>query len=192
MEATVFYLLMLKKVYRFKENSVTKDYSLCLGNVSKGFMISNMNKTELKGVAIFFSFDFNPSDTNDIIDIYKYLMKRTCYKKMFGLIKKIVIGLLTGPVNGSNQTKCVSLSNRKYMSQLTSINLPTNEYIQEFQYYPFAVKLDLCVGSCDTLNDLSNKVYLPNKTQDLNLRVFNTITGINKSKTLRKHISREY
>ena len=56
MEATVFYLLMLKKVYRFKENSVTKDYSLCLGNVSKDFMISNMNKTGLKGVAIFFFF----------------------------------------------------------------------------------------------------------------------------------------
>ena len=38
------------------------------------------------------------------------------------------------------------------------INLHTNEYNQEFHYYPFAVKLDKCVGSCNTLNDLSNKV----------------------------------
>ena len=38
---------------------------------------------------------------------------------MFGLIKKIVIGLLTGLVNGSNHTKCVSLSNQKCMIQLT-------------------------------------------------------------------------
>ena len=30
---------------------------------------------------------------------------------MFGLIKKIFIRLLTGLVNGSNHTKCVSLSN---------------------------------------------------------------------------------
>ena len=30
---------------------------------------------------------------------------------MFGLIKKIFVGLLTGLVNGSNQTKCVSLRN---------------------------------------------------------------------------------
>ena len=31
-----------------------------------------------------------------------------------------------------------------------------------------------------TLNDLSNKVYVPNKTEDLNLSVFNMITGINE------------
>ena len=38
-------------------------------------------------------------------------MKRTWYKIMFGLIKKIFIGLLTSLVDGSNRTKCVSLSN---------------------------------------------------------------------------------
>ena len=32
---------------------------------------------------------------------------------MFELITKILIGLLTGLVNGSNHTKCVSLSNQK-------------------------------------------------------------------------------
>ena len=51
--------------------------------------------------------------------------------------------------------------------------------------------LDKCVGSFNTLNDLSNKVCVPNKTQDLNLSVFNMIKGINESKTIRKHISCE-
>ena len=32
---------------------------------------------------------------------------------MFGLIKKMFIGLLTGLVNGSNHAKCVSLTNQK-------------------------------------------------------------------------------
>ena len=40
-------------------------------------------------------------------------MKRSGYKIMFVLIKKKFIGLLTGLVNGSNHTKCVSLSNYK-------------------------------------------------------------------------------
>ena len=53
------------------------------------------------------------------------------------------------------------------------------------------VKLDRCVGSCNTLNDLSNKVYVPNQIEDLNLGAFNMITGINESKTLAKHISCE-
>ena len=70
---------------------------------------------------------------------------------MFGLIKKIFIRLLTGLVNGSNHTKCVLLSNQKCMIQPTLINLHPNEYSQEFHYYPFAVKLDRCVGSRNIL-----------------------------------------
>ena len=65
------------------------------------------------------------------------------------------------------------------MIQLTLINLDPNEYSQEFWYYPFAVKLDRCVGIGITLNDLSNKVCVPNKTEDLNLSMFNMIRGIN-------------
>ena len=77
------------------------------------------------------------------------------------------------------------------MTQPTLINLYSNEYSQEFHYYPFAVKLDRCVGSCNTLNDLSNKACVPNKTDDLNLSLFNMITRINEPKTLTKHISCE-
>ena len=45
---------------------------------------------------------------------------------------------------------------------------------------PFVVKLDRCVGNCNNFNDLSDKIYVPNKTEDLNLNVVNMITGINK------------
>ena len=42
---------------------------------------------------------------------------------MFGLIKKIFIGLLTRLVNGPNRIKCLSsLSNQKCMIQPTLIN----------------------------------------------------------------------
>ena len=67
------------------------------------------------------------------------------------------------------------------MIQSTLINLRPNEHSQEFHYYPFAVKLDRCVGSCNTLNDLSNKVCVANKTNDLNLSVFSIIASINES-----------
>ena len=89
------------------------------------------------------------------------------------------IVLLSNIVNGSNYTKCVSLSNQKFMPQPTLINLNPNEYIQEFHYYPFIAKLDRSVGYCNTLNDLSDKACAPNKTKDLNWSVFITITGIN-------------
>ena len=110
---------------------------------------------------------------------------------MFGLTKKILIGILTDLVNESNHTKCVSLSNQKCMIQPTLINLHSNEYNQEFNFSSFVVKSDRCVGSCNTLNNLSNKVRVPSKTEDLNLSMLNVITEINESKTSTKHISCE-
>ena len=46
--------------------------------------------------------------------------------------------------------------------------------------YTTAFKLDRCVGSFNTINNLSNKVYVPNKTEDLKIGLFNMITGTKK------------
>ena len=105
---------------------------------------------------------------------------------MFGLIKKNIYGI----VHASNHTKCVSLSNQTCMTLPTVINLHLNEYSQDFHYYSFVVKLDRFVGSCNTLNDLSNKVCISNKAEDLKVSMFYMIKGINKSKI--KHISCKY
>ena len=42
---------------------------------SKDFTINTMKKTRLKRIINFFSIDFNPIDTNNILDIHKCLMK---------------------------------------------------------------------------------------------------------------------
>ena len=75
------------------------------------------------------------------------------------------------------------------MIQPTLINLYPNEYNPEHHYYPFAVKLGKCTGSFNTLNDLSNRVCVSNKTNDLNIHVLNMITGKNQGKILTKDIS---
>ena len=72
----------------------------------------------------------------------------------------MLIGLLSNIVNGSNGTKCILVSNQKCTTQPTLTNLHPNEYSQELYYYPFVVKLDRCLGSCNTLNNLSNKIYI--------------------------------
>ena len=103
------------------------------------------------------------------------------------LVKKVLIVLLNTIVNASNQTNCVFLSNQKWEIQSTLINLYPNEYNQELHYY--AVKLDKCVGSWNTLNDLRKKVCVPNKTEDLNIYVFNIIRGKNETNIWIKDIS---
>ena len=49
----------------------------------------------------FFSVDFNPIDTNNILHIHKYLIKRTCYKITFGIVEKLFVVLLASIVNVS-------------------------------------------------------------------------------------------
>ena len=100
---------------------------------------------------------------------------------MLGLIKKVLIVVLSSIVNASNNTKCVSSRN---------INLHPNKQ-SSISLLSISLKFDGCVGSSNTINDLSNKVCIPNKTEDLNLSVFNMIPGINESKTLTKDVSCE-
>ena len=81
------------------------------------------------------------------------------------------------------------------MIQPTVSNVHPNQYSQGLRYYPFVIlcihlfKLNRFVGSSNTLTDLSNRVCVPNKREDLSLNVFNIIKGINKSKTLTKYAS---
>ena len=89
--------------------------------------------------------------------------------------------MLTGIVNATNQTKCVSLSNQKCKIQSTLINLHPNEYSQELHCNTCEVKLNKCVGRCSTLNDFSNKQCVLNNTKDMNIHVLNMITGKNQS-----------
>ena len=67
------------------------------------------------------------------------------------------IVLIASIVNASRHTKRTSLTNQICQIQPTLINLHLTEYSQKLHYYPFAVKSDRCVGSCNTLKDLSDK-----------------------------------
>ena len=78
-----------------------------------------------------------------------------------------------------NDQKCMNQTNQ-------TINLHPNKYIQDLYYYPFAVKLDRCVVSFNTCNDLSNKVCVPNKRKDFFLRLFSMITGKKLIDNMRK------
>ena len=60
--------------------------------------------------------------------------------------------------------------------------------LTELHFYPFIVSLDIRNGSRNTPDDLSSRICIPNKTQDVSLNVFNMITRINDSKALIKQI----
>ena len=85
----------------------------------------------------------------------------------------MLMGLLSSIFNTYNRhSNWISLSNPRCMIPIILIKLHSNEYSQEFHYYPFSVKLDRCVGSCNILNDLSFQ-----KTEYLNLIMLTWLQG---------------
>ena len=65
------------KIHQFKEkDSEIKAYTLFLENISRDFSVDNKKKTGLNGYVYDFSVNYNASDTSNIINIHKYLMKR--------------------------------------------------------------------------------------------------------------------
>ena len=65
-------------MYQLKaKDSEIKSYPLCMGNISKDFTLDNMQKTGLKKILKVFSVDYNAIDTSDIVDIHRYLLKKT-------------------------------------------------------------------------------------------------------------------
>ena len=84
---------------------------------------------------------------------------------------------IVGMANDSNNQSC--------MTRPTLVNLNPDKYNQGLHCYPFMVKLGLCSGSCNNLDDLFDRIGVPNKTEYVNSSVFNMTTRINESKTLK-------
>ena len=83
METAVSYLLVLQKYI-----NLSQKYPLCLGNISKDFTIDNSKKkkTGLKERVNFFPADYRSLNTNEILDIYKHLMKELFFKYFMELM----------------------------------------------------------------------------------------------------------
>ena len=59
---------------------------------------------------------------------------------------------------------------------------------QELHHYLFIISLDRCDEYCNTVEDPFDKICVPKKIEDVNLKVLNIVKGINESKRLIKHI----
>ena len=99
------------------------------------------------------------------------------------------MGLIVSIVNGSNHVKCVSLSNQKCITQPIFINYIIMNIFKNF----ITICLQLnCIDVLEVVVLLMTyliKYVFSNETGNLNLSVFNMITGINESKTSTKYIS---
>ena len=62
---------------------------MCLENISKDFAVDIMKKTGTKWICVWFLFDYESVDADDILDIHKYLMKKNNIKQCLDLLKSV-------------------------------------------------------------------------------------------------------
>ena len=65
------------EIYKFKaKDSGIVATPLCLGNISKDWLVDDMKKTRFNGYVYNFSVDYDAIAVDDFKDIHKYLMKK--------------------------------------------------------------------------------------------------------------------
>ena len=77
------------EIYKFKaKDSEIVATPLCLGHISKDWLVDNMKQTGLPGYVYDFSVYYDAIAVADILDIHKYLMRKNNMKKCLDLLKK--------------------------------------------------------------------------------------------------------
>ena len=114
---------------------------------------------------------------------------------MVWFIKKMFIGLLSvwtmwsfGESLVSNSKvpiKYVSLNNYLCQATVTLVNVSSSETL----VYLVTVSVDNCSGSCNTINDSYAWVCVSNKVKNMNVEVYNLMSGVNETRFLVQHES---
>ena len=102
-------------------------------------------------------------------------------KQTFVVLVMVLLGFF-----GLLAIKCASMNNQACLVRPTLINSNPDK----LHYYPFIIILDRCDGSFNTVEYPFGRLCVPNKIEDMNLKVFDMIKGKNEPKQM-KHISCE-
>ena len=63
------------------------------------------------------------------------------------------------------------------------ININSNEPL----FYPYCFRISKCSGSCNNINDPYAKLCVPDISKNMNIKVFNLISGTNETRYIKWH-----
>ena len=83
----------------------------------------------------------------------------------------------------TNQLSCISMNNQECKVRPEIINVNSDEPV----FYPFSIKTSKCSGSCNNINNPLAKLCVPDVVKNLNVKVFNLVSGTNETRCLEWH-----
>ena len=79
-----------------------------------------------------------------------------------------------------NFLECVSMSNQECKARPKIIDVNSNEPV----FYSHSIKLNKCSESCNNINDVYAKLSGPDIVRNINVRIFNLMSKINKTRRI--------
>ena len=91
--------------------------------------------------------------------------------------------LINFNLSNVNSLECVSMINQECNMRTEIINLNTNEPM----FYPYSIKINKCIGICNTINDPYAKICVPDEIKTTNVKVFNLMSRTNETRHIKWH-----
>ena len=83
----------------------------------------------------------------------------------------------------TNSLECMSMINQECKARPKIIDNNANEPV----FYPYSIKVNICSGSCNNINNPYAKLCIPDTVKKINVKVFNLISRINETKQILWH-----
>ena len=111
--------------------------------------------------------------------------------EIFRFIKKCFLPAMTFwgfSLSNVNSLECISMNKQQLKTRLEIVNVNTNEPV----FYPFSIKVNKCSESCNNINNPYAKLCVPDVIKNINVKIFNLMLRINKTRHIIWHETCKY
>ena len=101
---------------------------------------------------------------------------------MLGFIKMCFFTRLVflSTLTSINLLSCISMNNQECKVRPQIVNVNGDDPV----FFPFSIKTSKCSGSCNNINNPCTKLCVPDVVKNLNVKVFNLVSGANETKRI--------
>ena len=82
-----------------------------------------------------------------------------------------------------NSLSRISMNNQEYKVRLQIVNVNEDNSV----FFIFRIKTSNCSGSCNNINNPLTKLCVPDVVKNLNIKVFNIVSGTNETRRRESH-----
>ena len=82
-----------------------------------------------------------------------------------------------------NSLSRISMNNQEYKVRLQIVNVNEDNPV----FFIFSIKTSNCSGSCNNINNPLAKLCVPDVVKNLNIKVFNIVSGTNETRRRESH-----